>query len=31
VKGILRARKTSTDLAGSAYVLENASIAPWQG
>jgi len=31
VKGVLRTRKTSNDLAGSAYVLEDASIAPWQG
>ena len=31
VKGVLRAQKTSNDLAGSAYVLEDASIAPWQG
>jgi len=31
VKGVLRARKTSNDTAGSAYVLEDASIAPWQG
>lgn len=31
VKGVLRTHKTSNDLAGSAYVLEDASIAPWQG
>ena len=31
VKGVLRARRTGNDLAGSAYVIEQASIAPWQG
>jgi len=31
VKGVLRARRTGKDLADSAYVLEQASIAPWEG
>jgi hypothetical protein len=31
VKGLLRVRKTANDVAGSAYTLENASIAPWEG
>lgn len=31
VKGVLRVQRTSNDLAGSAYVIEQASIAPWQG
>jgi uncharacterized protein len=31
VKGILRVRKTANDVAGSAYTLEQAGIAPWEG
>ena len=31
VKGVLRVHRTSKDLAGSAYTLEQATIAPWQG
>jgi hypothetical protein len=31
VKGVLRVRKTANDVAGSAYTMEQASIAPWEG
>ncbi|HZP67327.1 MAG TPA: DUF3299 domain-containing protein [Rudaea sp.] len=31
VKGVLRTRRTANDLAGSAYALEQASVAPWEG